>query len=114
MSGGGNGYVSDAGGDGGGGRTTPCHSIVERAHVSSPDPEVLETIAIGTILDLEIDTSSTPLLLVIAPNGRTLGSVVPSRMARIVSCILDEGVEYMAVVLQINGGFVQVEIRAKS
>lgn len=113
MSGGGNGYVSDASGDGGG-RNTPCHSIVERAHVSSPDPEVLKTIAIGTILDLEIDTSTTPLLLVIVPDGRTLGSVVPSRMARIVSCILDEGVEYMAVVLHIDGGFVQVEIRAKS
>lgn len=113
MSGGGNGYVSDTGGDGGG-RTTACHSIVERAHVSSPDPEVLKKITIGTILDLKIDTSSTPLLLVIAPDGRTLGSVVPSRMARIVSCILNEGVEYMAVVLQIDGGFVQVEIRAKS
>jgi hypothetical protein len=87
---------------------------VERAHVSSPDPEVLKSISIGTILDLEVDTSTTPLLLVKAPDGRTLGSVVPSRMARIVSCILNEGVQYMAVVLQINGGFVQVEIRAKS
>lgn len=113
--------MSGGGGSGGSGfdlgqgkSEISCYSIVQTCHVSSPDPEIIRQIAKNDVLDVVVDQTSTPLLLVKKPDGQILGSVVPPLMARIVSCIIEQGVDYMAVVLDIQGGMVQVQIRAKA
>lgn len=90
-----------------------CYDFVERVRVSSPDPEVAREVEVGNVLDVTVDSEETPLLLLATPTGRILGSIVPSGMARLLVCILNEHVHFMAVVLEKNGGLIRVEIRAK-
>lgn len=116
MSGSGSGgsWVGSSDAEGSGGNQPSCYDLVERVHVSSPDRAVAEEIERGDILDVVVDQDDdTPLLLLVTPDGRTLGSVVPAKMARLIACILVEGVTYMAVVLEKEGGLIKVEIRAK-
>lgn len=90
-----------------------CYDIVDRVHVSSPDPAIARKLNIGDVLDVTIQTGNSPLLLLETQSREILGSVVPSRMARLLACISNEGVQYMAVILEINQGLIKVEVRAK-
>lgn len=90
-----------------------CYDFVERVHVSSPDPAVAVKVKINEVLDVTIQAGTTPILILETQSKEILGSVVPSKMARLLACIADEGVHYMAVILEINQGLIKVEIRAK-
>lgn len=108
SSSGGGGY-----GGGDGGEQPSCYDFVERVHVSSPNPAVAVKVKIDEVLDVTIQSGNTPLLILETQSGEILGSVVPYKMARLLACILNEGVQYMAVILEMNQGLIKVEIRAK-
>ena len=115
MSGSGSSVGSGGGGDFGGDAPLSCYKIIESLFISSPEPEVLKTLEINQILDVLLDEEgTTPLLLVKTADGRTAGSVVPNNMPRLIQCMTDEQVSYMAVVTSIDDGLVRVSLRAKS
>lgn len=95
------------------GQQPSCYDFVERVHVSSPDPVVAGEVEVDEVLDVAVDSENPPLLLLKTQSEKNLGSVVPPGMARLLACILNEGVEYMAVVLEKDRGLIKVEIRAK-
>ncbi|MBC7981337.1 MAG: hypothetical protein H7Y36_12310 [Armatimonadetes bacterium] len=115
MSGSSGGSYSSGGGGGGdgSGEAIDCYKLSERVQLSSPVPSVIGSIRVNDVLDIEVQThSGTPLLMVMTNAKSIAGSVVPMNMASFLACI-DKGVHYMAIVLDIAGGSVKVEIRPK-
>jgi hypothetical protein len=110
MSGGGSGasYYDTSGGAG-----FDCSTLVERTYLNSPVAAVVSSLMVGDVLDVQLQTGSpAPSLLAVHSSGATAGSLTPPRLPQIIDCI-QQGFTYVAVVQQINGGQVTVEIRAK-
>ena len=108
---------NESGGGSGSGGDAPlsCYKIIESLFISSPEPDVVESLEIGDVLDVVLeDEGSTPLLLLITQAGETAGSVVPNNMPRLVQCLTVEQVPFMAVVTSIDDGLIRVSVRAKS
>jgi hypothetical protein len=99
------------GGDGSGGGDNAC-DIVERTKVNSPDRTVAVTVRDGDELSVAYESGPPRKLLVRTASGATLGSITSPSMAQIIQCILS-GYEYVAVVLSISGGMIEVRIEPK-
>jgi hypothetical protein len=65
----------------------------------------------GTILDVRANSPTGPLVAVLN-QGQIVGSVTSASAARILECI-EDGYEFVAEVLQVNGGQVVVLIRPR-
>jgi hypothetical protein len=105
------------GGGGGGGPATPdaqvdCTSLIFRTNLNSPDPAVVSELNRRDVLQVSPKTPQGPIE-VIANAGKVAGSITAAQMMRLLQCIND-GFEYVAVVLSISGGRVEVEVRPKS
>lgn len=88
-----------------------CTKLVDTTQLSSPNPQVVSTLQVNQHLDVQlIQRGTAPTLVAIAPGNQTAGSLMPSKMARLIKCI-QAGHQYVASVVSINGGQVLVEIR---
>jgi hypothetical protein len=103
------------GGGGGGGPVSPsrpdCSTLVFRTPLASPKPKVIAKLKKGDQLELIAQTAAGPAI-VQTPQGEEAGSIT-SRLADLLRC-LDEGYKYVAIVMSITGGNVEVEIRPRS
>jgi hypothetical protein len=101
-----------AGGDFGGDEGISCYRIVERVQLSSPVPDLVGALEEGDVLQVSLQTQNgIKLLRILDEEQETLGSIVPMRMRRIIQCI-EEGVTYIASVLEIDEGSIMLEVRA--
>ena len=91
---------------GSGGKPTTC-DIVERVALNSVQRGVLGSLSVGDELNVEVRNES---LVATTEQGGIAGSLTPPRLAALLEC-LDRGYEYKAVILQIKGAYVEVEIR---
>jgi hypothetical protein len=85
-----------------------CADIVLRTQLASPDPEVIEELGIGDILNIRLSSATGPLQAVTI-DGIVAGAILSSNPALLINCI-NEGYEYIAKVLSVNGGDCQVSI----
>jgi len=110
--------MSGSGGSGGGGgpatpdKTVDCASLIFRTHLNSPDPAVIPKLKRRDVLQVSPKTPRGPIEA-ITDAGEVAGSITAMHMMRLLQCI-DNGFAYVAVVLSISGGSVEVEIRPKS
>lgn len=88
-----------------------CTNIFERTILSSPVPEVLASLSVDDVLNLELRGDRGPLVAV-APDGRHAGSVTSASLADLIRCI-NEGHAYIALVLSLDRGRCEVEIRPR-
>ncbi len=102
---------SSGGGTGGGGvpPSIDCTRILEKTILNSPVPKVVSSLKKGDILTVMVQERS---LVAVTEDGDIAGALTPPLLPRIVECI-DEGYEYVAIVLQISGGQCNVEVRLK-
>lgn len=104
-----------SGSGGGGGPATPdtqvdCVSLIFRTTLNSPDPTVVSNLKRRDVLQVSPKTSKGPIEAT-TDAGEVAGSITAGQMMRLLQCI-DDGFEYVAVVLSISGG--RVEVRPKS
>jgi hypothetical protein len=104
---------SSGGGGGGGGGGTPdqidCDKIYISTQLSSPQPKVVEKLAEGTELRIELrDMNGTSVLVALLETDLAGGLAAPET-AKLRNCI-DQGHQYGATVVSINGGQVRVRI----
>ena len=110
MSGGG------GGGGGGGGPSPPssidCALLVFRTTLNSPNNQVVSSLKKNNELTIEVQSERGP---VVVKNdlGQIAGSITSQQMLDLIRCIA-EGFEYVAIVRNVSGGQVDVEIRPKS
>lgn len=99
-------------GDGGGGEEQfDCLTLVERTFLNSANPVVVGALAVGAELEVSLSQQGDiDVLLALDPAGAVAGSLTPSRLPRFLKCIRD-GVRYVAVIQEKDGGRIRVEIR---
>lgn len=90
---------------------TDCTRISERTVLNSPVPEVVGSLAKGEILNVEVRNGTS--LVAVTKNGDIAGALTPPLLPRIVECI-EEGFEYVAIVLAVSGGECRVQVKLRS
>lgn len=88
----------------------PCGRLSFQATVSSPKPNVISELSIGSVLDVLLNPQGQGIVL--EHNGQTVGSLIGSHVAQLVNCI-NSGFDYQATVVQLNGGHCVVRIDPK-
>jgi hypothetical protein len=101
-------------GSGGGGGTpvtpkTPCEEIEIETHISSPKPGVLKGLAVGEILQVELDNAGKVSHVVLKRNGVVAGGLASQRAFELRDC-MESGHKYQAKVTNIAGGHFSVKV----
>jgi|SRR5581483_2888400 len=105
---------------GGGGNGGPvnggseCKTIYGGATLASPKRNVLSTIKIGDILELETEPQGTTYILYATKAGQKAGTIIHASLAQIIKCIVQDGHTYVANVTTLQGGNCGLEIRMKT
>ncbi|MES1200036.1 MAG: hypothetical protein ABUS57_01130 [Pseudomonadota bacterium] len=96
-----------------GGKSGPdkC-AISERTVLNSPDQAVVATLKVGAILEVRLETAPRKRLVAVAASNKIAGSITSARLVDFIECI-EGGSEYVADVLSIQGGRVEIEVRPK-
>jgi hypothetical protein len=89
-----------------------CLLIFQKTHLLSPT-DVVDTLSRDNILEVELWQEDGRERLYAIHEGAIAGVLMPKLIVRIKECI-KSGVEYIAVVLEKNGGRCLVEIRPKA
>lgn len=107
--------MSGSGSIGGGGgaadATEDCANLFEQTTLNSPNPAVITQLKPGDILALHLQTPRGPVIAV-TDGGDTAGSITSAILARLITC-LDAGHQFIALVLAVQGGACDVEIRPR-
>jgi len=87
---------------------TSCADIVLRTQLASPNPAVIAELGVGDILTIHLLSAVGPLQALTADNV-VAGAILTSNPALLINCI-NNGSEFQARVLSINGGDCQISI----
>jgi hypothetical protein len=102
-------------GSGGGGYSGPARSanckIVEQTALNSVQAAARRKLEKGMQLDIRL-TKGRVLEAHLPKGGGVAGSVTPDSMPELIACI-EKGHSYQAVVVTIDGAFIEVEIRPR-
>ncbi len=113
MSGGGGGGSSSddwRGAASGSGSGEDKCAIVERTVLNSPNPAVVAGLNVGDVLLVELETQPRSRLVAKTADGATAGAITSTSIVDIIECI-QNGSAYVAEVLAVNAGKVEIEIR---
>lgn len=102
--------MSGSGGGGGGGgydNESPCDSLKFEAQLTSPQPLIVATLAVGDDLEIAVVTMKGQVVVQVLKNGQVAGGLAGPDATRLRSCI-EQGHNYKATVRSINGGQVRV------
>lgn len=111
MSGSGGGSGSGSGS--GGARFTDCLDIMAQTVLNSPVPEVIGDLKKGDILSISISMEGERRRVLATKSGLIAGSITFGQLATLINCI-EDGYEFVAIIISISGGSCIVEIRPKS
>lgn len=104
-----------SGSSGGGGGNEPpnssCESLVFETLLSSPKPNVIAQLGVGTILSVGTQQSGGVTVVVVLHQGQVAGGLASPQVARLRECIA-QGTQYEARVLSISNGQVRVRVKA--
>ena len=98
-------------GGGGGIPTADCKDISIKTNVTSPDPSVLKTVKVGDLLDIELQTSTGPIIA-LTSKKKILGSIFTTNPKLLIDCI-SKGFNYRGRILLIDGADCQILITSK-
>lgn len=104
--------MSGGGGGGGGGDDSypsPCDSIRFDAQLTSPQAAVVSSLKAGDILDVALSSLKGQTIVQVLKGGQIAGGLTGPDASRLRRC-LDEGHNYSATVLSVNGGQVRVRV----
>lgn len=104
-------------GSGGGGPWTPpngdsCERLTSETTLTSPDRAVISRLKDGDSLDVTVDNSGARPVVRAMYKGQVAGSITSSIIQRLVECI-DEGHQYVADVISVQGGTCRVRVHAR-
>lgn len=106
MSGGG------GGGSSGGGEvvSAPCEALRFDAQLTSPQPAVVPTLTRGEVLEVVLTTMKGQVVVQVRKKtGQIAGGLTGPDASRLRQCV-EQGHQYKAAILSINGGQVRVRI----
>jgi hypothetical protein len=106
SSGGGGGGGGSSGGSAGSG---DCN-IIERVPLNSPQAAVVSTLKVNQQLNVALSGGA---VVALDGSNNVAGSLTPRRLVDLIDC-MNQGRQYVAVVLTIRGALCEVEIRPRA
>lgn len=102
---------SGGGGGGGGGGDNPpqCETLVFVTQLVSTVPAVVALLKVGDVLDVVLAIMKGQTIVQVLHNGQVAGGLTGLDANRLRAC-MDDGHQYKATVLTINGGQVRVRV----
>jgi hypothetical protein len=104
-------------GSGGGGtwadeRPSSCDSLSVVTTLNSPNKDVLKGIKPKDVLDIIVVKQNNAVVVQALHNGNVAGSVTATIVQKLAECV-DEGYNYVADVIEIEGGACKIRIHVK-
>lgn len=90
---------------------TDCESLAFETNLSSPKANVVATLSVGSVLDVEVRQQGTQSIVVAIFGGNVAGGLATPQLQRLRQCIAN-GVRFRADVLFIREGQVKVRVTA--
>lgn len=106
------------GGDGGGAGGFPeassidCAQLQIRTRLSSPQPDQVEQLGVGDLLDIQLDEPPRLRVIVTTADGDVAGTITGGQLGQLIRCLQD-GHTFEGEVLTVDGGDVELDIRAR-
>src|ERR1041385_2361390 len=91
-------------------KSISCMDLIIKTQLYSPNPAIIDLITIGTILELNLESSAGPCVAMF--NGVVAGTILNSYLLALIDC-MQKGIKYIAVVRSIKGGNCAVTIKCK-
>lgn len=105
MSGSGGGTWIDQPGD-------SCATLSQQTTLNSPNRAVLAQLSKGTELEVSINKSGKAVTVEALFNGQVAGTITASIIQRLAEC-MEQGYQYVAEVIDVQGGACRVQIHVK-
>ena len=105
MSGSGGGTWIDQPGD-------SCETLSQQTTLNSPNRAVLNQLNKGTVLEVSVNKTGKAVTIEALHNGQVAGTITASIIQRLAECI-EKGYQYVAEVIDVQGGACRVQIRVK-
>lgn len=107
-----NGTREDASGPRGSiGEGSDLCSKTRRGPINSPKAAVLSKLAVGAVLQVDVQTSgAAPILVVSDSKGSPAGSLTFIGYLELIDCIQNRGFTYKATIVSISGGVYEVRV----
>lgn len=101
----------DARGPAGGGGSSgeSCRELRLQRNLEGPVPGVADLLQVNDELDVELRDGPPRVVVLIDREGREAGAIAP--IGRLIQCLQD-GVSFVAVVTQVRGAAIWLEVRA--
>ncbi|MBO7047261.1 MAG: hypothetical protein J6W38_13105 [Prevotella sp.] len=87
-----------------------CINLVIKTNLSSVNEMVLKKVAVGEVLPIAAEGIEGPIRVL--KDGEILGTVLSALLLELINCI-NNGTEYEAPIIKIDGAICQVKIVAK-
>lgn len=104
--------MSGSGGGGYGGGpsySSPCDTLRFDSQLSSPQAPVVATLSPGAVLPVEVVQMKGQVVVQVLHNGQPAGGLTGPEATQLRNCI-EQGHDFNATVLQVNGGQVRVRV----
>lgn len=104
-----------SGSGGGGWNDQPsdnCATLSQQTTLNSPNKAVLSNLAKGNLLDVRVKTMGKGVIVEALYGGQVAGSITSSIIQRLAECI-EKGYEYVAEVIDLQGGACRVHVHPK-
>jgi hypothetical protein len=104
-------------GNGGPGEWIPqnndaCETLTQQLALNSPNPSVLKLLKPNDLLDVRSQKINGAVIVEALYQGSIAGTITSTIFQRIADCI-EKGFEYVAQVVEVQGGVCKVNVRVK-
>jgi hypothetical protein len=89
-----------------------CETLSQQTTLNSPNKSVLSQLKKGDILDVRVSKSGKAIIVEAVYKGQVAGTITSSIIQKLAECV-DQGYEYVAEVVDIQGGACKVHVRVK-
>jgi hypothetical protein len=89
-----------------------CATLSQQTTLNSPNKVVLSQIPKGAVLDVAINKTGKAVTVEAIFGGQVAGTITASIIQRLAEC-MEKGYEYVAEVVDIQGGACRVHVRVK-
>ena len=89
-----------------------CGTLSQQTTLNSPNRAVLAQLSKGTELEVSVNKSGKAVTVEALFNGRVAGTITSSIIQRLAEC-MENGYQYVAEVIDVQGGACRVHIRLR-
>jgi len=91
------------------GYSSPCDALRFDSQLSSPQAPVVTTLKPGDVLDIAVVSMRGQVVVQVLSHGQPAGGLTGPEASQLRNCI-DQGHDFKATVLSVNGGQVKVHV----